>query len=235
MALWALARVGRDGEARSEEEITVDVALGPCNLLCWCLIKLTSLGALGSPSAPKCYAPPPCRSTKSSQIQFKSSRTGAFQLENQRREPFRCLFTSQWLLCDPGPTGAILRLIQFLPFVYLLMAFLRWQKKKKERQWPGDTPRPLRTPHGKQAINPRGIQRDSPESSEARGSNFRSNVFQDQCVNRGLRLGVAAITRIMIIKEAQQAGSPHCFHTLAPNIISDEDDNAICFISCAVS
>lgn len=109
------------------------------------------------------------------------------------------------------------------------------KKKRKKDSGPAIPPAPLRTPHGKQAINPRGIQRDSPESSEARGSNFRSNVFQDQCVNRGLRLGVAAITRIMIIKEAQQAGSPHCFHTFAPNIISDKDSDAICFISCAVS
>lgn len=105
-------------------------------------------------------------------------------------------------------------------------------KKKKRKKDTG--PANPRTPHGKKAINPRGIQRDSPESSEARGSNFRSNVFQDRCVNRGLRLGVAAITRIMIITEAQQARSPHCFHTLAPSIISDEDDDTICFISRAV-
>lgn len=111
------------------------------------------------------------------------------------------------------------------------MAFFTVTKKRKKDTGPVNP----RTPHGKKAINPHGIQRDSPESSEARGSNFRSNVFQERCVNRGLRLGIAAITRLMIIKEAQRAGSPHCFHTLAPSIISDEDDDTIRFISCAVS
>lgn len=66
-------------------------------------------------------------------------------------------------------------------------------KKRRKDTGPAIPPLSFPTARGKQAINPRKIQRDSPESSEERGSNFRSNVFQGQCVNRGLRLGVAAI------------------------------------------